>query len=63
MILTNKSEPKHLRIEGTRCARKSNKNSSKKTQESHELQEGNRRNHESFHTLRGQILYKLVKKI
>jgi hypothetical protein len=31
MIPTNKSEPKHLRIEGTRCARKSNENSSKKT--------------------------------
>jgi hypothetical protein len=36
-------------------------NSSKKTQKSHELQEGDRRNHESFHTLRGQILYKPVK--
>jgi hypothetical protein len=29
MIPINKSEPKHLRIEGTRCTRKSNKNSSK----------------------------------
>jgi hypothetical protein len=29
MIPTNKFEPKHLRIKGTRCARKSNQNSSK----------------------------------
>jgi hypothetical protein len=29
MISTNKSEPKHLTIEGTRCTRKSNENSSK----------------------------------
>jgi hypothetical protein len=29
MIPTNKSEPKHLRIEGTRHARKSNENCSK----------------------------------
>jgi hypothetical protein len=29
MIPTNKSEPKHLIIKGTRCARKSNENSSK----------------------------------
>jgi hypothetical protein len=63
MIPTNKSEPKHLRIGGTRRARKSNENSSKKTWKLHELQEGNQRNHESFHTLRGQILYKMVKKI
>jgi hypothetical protein len=34
---TNKSEPKHPRIEGTRRERKSNENSSKKTQKSHEL--------------------------
>jgi hypothetical protein len=60
---TNKSEPKHLRIEGTRHAQKSNENSSKKTRKSHELQEGNQHNHESFHTLGGQILYKTVKKI
>jgi hypothetical protein len=32
MIPTNKSKPKHLRIEGTSHARKSNENSSKKTQ-------------------------------
>jgi hypothetical protein len=63
MIPTNKSEAKHLRIEGTSHARKSNENSSKKTRKSHELQERDRRNHESFHTLGGQILYKLVKKI
>jgi hypothetical protein len=60
MISTNKSKPKHRRIEGTRRAQKSNENSSKKTRKSHELQEGNQRNHESFHTLAGQILYILV---
>jgi hypothetical protein len=63
MIPTNKFEPKHRKIEGTRCAQKSNENSSKKTRKSHELQEGNQRNHECFHTLGGQILYKAVKKI
>jgi hypothetical protein len=60
-IPTNKCEPKHLRIEGTRRAKKSNENSSKNTRKSHELQEGDWRNHESFHSLRGQILYKWVK--
>jgi hypothetical protein len=55
MIPTNKSELKHLRIEGTSRARKSNENNSKKTQKSHELQEDDRRNHESFHSLIGQI--------
>jgi hypothetical protein len=63
MMPTNKSKPKHLRIEGTSRARKSNENSSKKTQKSHELQEGNRRNHESFHSLGGQILYKWMKNL
>jgi hypothetical protein len=63
MIPTNKSEPKHLIIEGTSRARKSNENSSKKTRKSHELQEGDRRNHESFHTLGGQILYRRVKNL
>jgi hypothetical protein len=63
MIPTNKSEPKHLRIEGTRRARKSNENSSKKTQKLLELQEEDRHNDESFYTLRGQILDNLVKKI
>jgi hypothetical protein len=63
MIPTNKFEPKHLIIEGKRRARKSNENISKGTRKSHELQEGNQHNHESFHTLRGQILYKTVKKI
>jgi hypothetical protein len=62
MIPTNKSKPKHLIIEGTRRTRKSNENSSKKTRKSRELQEGNQRNHEYFHTLGGQILYKMVKK-
>jgi hypothetical protein len=42
---------------------KSNENSPKKTQKTLEPQEGNRRNHESFHTVVGQILYKIVKKI
>jgi hypothetical protein len=63
MIPTNKSEPKHLRIEGTRCAWKSDENSSKKTRRSYELQEGNQRNHECFHTFGGQILYKMLKKV
>jgi hypothetical protein len=63
MIPTNKNEPKYLRIEETSHTRKSYENSSKKTQKSHELQEGNRRNHESFHSLGGQILYKLVKNL
>jgi hypothetical protein len=63
MIPTKKSEPKHLRIEGTSHTQKSNGNSSKKTRNSHELQEGNRRNYESFHSLGGQILYKTVKNL
>jgi hypothetical protein len=53
MIPTNKFEPKHLRIKGKSSARKTDENSSKKTQKSNELQTGNRRNHESFHSLRG----------
>jgi hypothetical protein len=58
MIPTNKSKPKEQGVHEnpTKIARK-------KTPESHELQEGNQRNHESFHTLEGQILYKTVKKI
>jgi membrane protein involved in colicin uptake len=63
MIPTNKSEPKHLRIQGTSHARKSDKNSSKKTRKSHELQEENRHNHERFHSLGGQILYKRMKNL
>jgi hypothetical protein len=63
MIPTNKSEPKHLKIEGTSRTRKTNKNSSKKTRKSNELQVGNRRNHESFHSLGGQILYKRRKNL
>jgi hypothetical protein len=63
MIPTNNSEPKHLRIKWTRRTQKSNKNSTKKTRKSHELKEGNQCNHESLHTLGGQILYKMVKKI
>jgi hypothetical protein len=58
MIPTNKSESKHLRIEGTSCAPKTDENSSKKTQKSNELQTGNQRNHESFHSLGGKIPYK-----
>jgi hypothetical protein len=61
MIPTNKFEPKHHRIKGTSRARKTDENSSKKTQKSNELEIGNRRNHESFHSPRGQIPYKLRK--
>jgi hypothetical protein len=53
MIPTNKSEPKHLRIEGTSRAQKTIENSLKKTGKTNELQTGNRRNHESFHSLGG----------
>jgi hypothetical protein len=63
VIPTNKSEPKHLRIEGTSCTRKTDKNSSKKTRKSNKLQAGNRHNHESFHSLGGQILYKRRKNL
>jgi hypothetical protein len=63
MIPTNKSEPKHLRIEGTSRARKTDENNSKNTRKSNELQPGNRRNHESFHSLGGQILYKRRKNL
>jgi hypothetical protein len=55
MIPTNKFEPKHLRIKGTSRAQKTDKNSSKKTRKSNELQAGNRRNHESFNSLRGKF--------
>jgi hypothetical protein len=63
MIPTNKFKPKHLRIKGTSRARRTDENSSKKTRKSNELQTGNRRNHESFHSLGGQILYKLRKNL
>jgi hypothetical protein len=63
MIPTNKYEPKQLRIEGTSHTQKSNENSSKKTRKSHELKEEDRRNHESVHSLRGQILYKQMKNL
>jgi hypothetical protein len=62
MIPTNKSKLKHLKIEETSRARKTDENSSKKTRKSNELQTGNRRNHESFHALGGQILYKKEEK-
>jgi hypothetical protein len=39
VIPTNKSEPKHLRIEGKGMHKNPMKNSSKMTQKSHELQE------------------------
>jgi hypothetical protein len=58
MIPNNKFELKHLRIKRTSRAQKIDKNSSKKTRKSNELQTGNRRNHESFHSLGGQIFYK-----
>jgi hypothetical protein len=63
MIPTNKSEPKHHRIERISCARKTDENSSKKTRKSNELQTGNRSNPESFHSLGGQILYKRRKNL
>jgi hypothetical protein len=63
MIPTNKFEPKHLRIEGTSRAQKTDENSSKKTRKSNELKPENRRNHESFHSLGGQILYKWRKNL
>jgi hypothetical protein len=63
MILTNKSEPKHLRIEGTSSVRKTNENSSKKTWKSNELRAENLRNHESFHSLGGHILYERRKNL
>jgi hypothetical protein len=63
MIPTNKFKPKHLRIKGTSRTRKTNENSSKKTRKSNELQTGNRRNHESFHSLGGEILYKWRKNL
>jgi hypothetical protein len=63
MVPTNKFEPKHLITEGTSRARKTDKNSSKKTRKSNELQAGNRRNHESFHSFGGQILYKRRKNL
>jgi hypothetical protein len=63
MIPTKKFEPKHLRIRGTIRTRKTDENSSKKTRKSNELQTGNRRNHESFHSLGGQILYKQRKNL
>jgi hypothetical protein len=53
---TSESEEQATHENPTKIARK-------KTEKSLEPQEGNRRNHESFHTLRGQILYKPVKKI
>jgi hypothetical protein len=63
MIHTNKFEPKHLRIKGTSRARETDENSTKKTRKSNEIQTGNRRNHESFHSLEGQILYKRRKNL
>jgi hypothetical protein len=42
---------------------KKRRNSSKKTRKSNELQTGNRRNHESFYSLGGQILCKRRKNL
>jgi hypothetical protein len=63
MIPTKKYEPKHLRTEGTSRAQKIDENSLKKTRKSNELQTENRRNHESFRSLGGQILYKRRKNL
>jgi hypothetical protein len=63
IIPTNESQTKHLKIEGTSRARKSNENFSKKSRKSHELQEEGQHNHESFKTLGGQIHYKLLKNL
>jgi hypothetical protein len=63
MIPNNKFEPNRLRIKGTSRTRKTDEESTKRTRKSNELQTGNRRNHESFHSLGGQILYKLRKNL
>jgi hypothetical protein len=63
MIPTNKFKPKHIRIKGTSRAQKTDENNSKKTRKSNEIQTRNRRNHESFHSLGGQILYKRRKNL
>jgi hypothetical protein len=63
MIPTNKFEPKHLRIKGNNRAQKTDENSSKKARKPNELQTGNQRNHESFHSLGGQILSKRWKNL
>jgi hypothetical protein len=63
MTPSNKFEKKRLQNDESSDARKSHKNSSKKTRKSHELREGNRGNHEFFHTTTGQILYKIMRKI
>jgi hypothetical protein len=62
MIPNNKSEPKHLKIERTSRTQKPDENSSKRTRKSNKLQTGNGHNHESFHSLGGQILYKTEEK-
>jgi hypothetical protein len=51
------------RIKGTSHARKTDENSSKKTWKSNKLRAENRRNHESFHSLEEQILYKRRKNL
>jgi hypothetical protein len=63
MIPTKQFEAKHLRIKGTSRARKMTKIARKRHENQNELQTGNRRNHESFHSLGGQILYKLRKNL
>jgi hypothetical protein len=63
MIPTNECETKHLIIERTSHARKTDENISKNTRKSNELRVENRRNHESFHSIGGQILYKWRKNL
>jgi hypothetical protein len=63
MIPTRKSKLKRLRIEGTSRTRKSNEKSPKKDMKSTRATRRKSSNHESFHTLGGQILFKMVKKI
>jgi hypothetical protein len=63
MIPTNKSKPKHLRIEGKAAHEKPTKIARKRHEKSNELQIGNRRNHESFQSLGVQILYKRRKNL
>jgi hypothetical protein len=63
MVPTNNLSPSTSESKGTSHARKTDENSSKKTQKSNELKTGNRRNHEIFHSLGGQILYKQRKNL
>jgi hypothetical protein len=62
-VSSKKSEHKWLQIDESRNARKSPKITEKRNKKSNELREGNRCNHECFHTTRGQILYRIMRKI